>query len=147
VAALNLDRTEVHAPTDGLLSDVTIRVGDYVAPGRPVMALVDAGSLRVEGYFEETKVAHLHVGQAVEVRLMGDEQPLRGHIASISPAIEDRERGPSASLLPNVNPTFSWVRLAQRIPVRITLDKIPQGVALIAGRTASVTALEEDKTK
>src|SRR6202012_475215 len=127
-----LDRTEVHAPTDGMLSDVTIRVGDYVAPGRPVMALVDGASLRVEGYFEETKLPHLHLGQAVEVRLMGEEQPIRGHIASISPAIEDRERGPSASMLPNVNPTFSWVRLGQRIPVRITLDKIPPRAALVA---------------
>lgn len=142
VAALNLDRTEVRAPADGLLSDVSVRVGDYVSPGRAVMAMVDSASLRVEGYFEETKIPYLHVGQAVEVRLMGEETPLRGHIASIAPAIEDRERGPSANLLPNVNPTFSWVRLAQRIPVRIVLDKLPQGVRLIAGRTASVTALE-----
>ena len=146
VAALNLDRTEVHAPTDGYLSDVTVRVGDYVAPGKGVMALVDAASLRVEGYFEETKMPHLHIGQAVEVRLMGEETPIRGHIQSISPAIEDRERGPSASMLPNVNPTFSWVRLAQRIPVRIALDKVPAGIRLIAGRTASVTALQEAET-
>ena len=143
VAALNLDRTEVHAPADGFLSDVTVRVGDYVAPGKAVMALVDAASVRVEGYFEETKMPHLHVGQAVEVRLMGEETPIRGHIQSISPAIEDRERGPSSNLLPNVNPTFSWVRLAQRIPVRIALDKVPSGIRLIAGRTASVTALQE----
>jgi RND family efflux transporter MFP subunit len=142
VAQLNLDRTEVRAPADGMLSDVNVRVGDYVSPGRAVMAMVDQASLRIEGYFEETKIPHLHVGQAVEVRLMGEERPLHGHIVSISPAIEDRERGPSANLLPNVNPTFSWVRLAQRIPVRISLDKIPDGVRLIAGRTASVTALE-----
>jgi len=143
VAALNLDRTEVRAPTDGYLSDVTVRVGDYVAPGKAVMALVDAASVRVEGYFEETKMQSLHVGQAVEVHLMGEDTLLHGHIQSISPAIEDRERGPSASMLPNVNPTFSWVRLAQRIPVRIALDKVPAGVRLIAGRTASVTALTE----
>lgn len=143
LAALNLDRTAVRAPADGLLSDVNVRVGDYVSPGRAVMAMVDSKSLRVEGYFEETKIPHLHLGQPVEVRLMGEDRPLRGHIVSISPAIEDRERGPSASMLPNVNPTFSWVRLAQRIPVRIALDKIPDGLRLIAGRTASVTALEE----
>jgi len=142
VAALNLDRTEVRAPTDGFLSDVTVRVGDYVAPGKAVVALVDAASVRVEGYFEETKMPRLHVGQAVEVKLMGEETPLRGHIQSIAPAIEDRERGPSSNMLPNVNPTFSWVRLAQRIPVRIALDKVPAGISLIAGRTASVTALE-----
>lgn len=142
VAQLNVDRIQVRAPADGLLSDVSVRVGDYVSPGKAVMAMVDSASLRVEGYFEETKIPHLHIGQAVEVRLMGEETPLRGHIVSIAPAIEDRERGPSANLLPNVNPTFSWVRLAQRIPVRIVLDKLPQGVRLIAGRTASVTALE-----
>ena len=142
LASLNLDRTEVHAPANGMLSDVNVRVGDYVSPGKAVMAMVDSASLRIEGYFEETKIPHLHIGQAVEVRLMGEETPLRGHIVSIAPAIEDRERGPSASLLPNVNPTFSWVRLAQRIPVRIALDKIPEGLRLIAGRTASVTALE-----
>jgi len=147
VAALNLDRTEVHAPTDGYLSDVTLRVGDYVSPGKAVMALVDAASIRVEGYFEETKMPRLHVGQAVEVRLMGEEVSIRGHIQSISPAIEDRERGPSSSMLPNVNPTFSWVRLAQRIPVRIALDKVPAGIRLIAGRTASVTALPEAQAK
>jgi multidrug resistance efflux pump len=73
---------------------------------------------------------------------MGEDKALRGHIVSMAPAIEDRERGPSASMLPNVNPTFSWVRLAQRIPVRIALDKIPDGLRLIVGRTASVTALE-----
>jgi len=78
---------------------------------------------------------------------MGEEAPIRGHIQSISPAIEDRERGPSANLLPNVNPTFSWVRLAQRIPVRIALDKVPAGIRLIAGRTASVTALTEVEVK
>jgi multidrug resistance efflux pump len=142
VAALNLDRTDVHAPSDGSLSDVNVRVGDYVSPGKPVMALVDSATLRIEGYFEETKIPHLRVGQAVEVRLMGEEANLPGHIVSIAPAIEDRERGPSASMLPNVNPTFSWVRLAQRIPVRIALDKIPDGFRLIAGRTASVTALQ-----
>jgi len=141
VAALNLDRTEVRAPVDGMLSDVNVRIGDYVSPGRAVMAMVDSASLRVEGYFEETKIPLLHVGQAVEVRLMGEETPLRGRIQSISPAIEDRERGPSSNLLPNVNPTFSWVRLAQRIPVRIALDKVPADIRLIAGRTASVTAL------
>ena len=147
VAALNLARTEIHAPTDGYLSDVTLRVGDYVSPGKGVMALVDTASLRVEGYFEETKLPHLRLGQPVEVRMMGEDLPIRGHIMSISPAIEDRERGPSASMLPNVNPTFSWVRLAQRIPVRIALDKVPAGVQLIAGRTASVTALAEAQAK
>ena len=116
VAALNVERTIVRAPTDGMLSDVSLKIGDYVSPGRPVLGLIDSASLRVEGYFEETKLAGLHVGQKVEVRLMGETTPLHGHIQSIAGAIEDRDRTASASLVPNVNPTFSWDRLAQRRP-------------------------------
>lgn len=143
VAALNLERTEVLAPVDGMTSDIALRVGDYVSPGKPVLALIDVASLRVEGYFEETKLPRLHVGQKVEVRLMGEDKLMFGHIQSIAGAIEDRERGPSSSLLPNVNPTFSWVRLAQRIPVRITLDAPPTDILLIAGRTANVAVVDE----
>ena len=143
IAALNLERTEVLAPVDGMTSDIALRVGDYVSPGKPVLALIDQASLRVEGYFEETKLPRLHVGQKVEVRLMGEDKPMFGHIQSIAGAIEDRERAPSSSLLPNVNPTFSWVRLAQRIPVRITLDAPPIDILLIAGRTASVAVVDE----
>ena len=144
VAALNLERTVVVAPVDGMASDISLRVGDYVSPGKPVLALIDAASLRVEGYFEETKLPRLHIGQRVEVALMGENTPLHGHIQSIAGAIEDRERAPSSSLLPNVNPTFSWVRLAQRIPVRIALDSTPADVLLIAGRTASVTVKDDE---
>ncbi len=143
VAALNLARTTITAPVDGTLSEVGLRVGDYVAPGKPVMALIDSTSFRVEGYFEETKLPRLRIGAPVDIALMGEKTILHGHIDSIAAAIEDRERAPSATLLPNVNPTFSWVRLAQRIPVRITLDKVPADVRLIAGRTASVTIVEK----
>ena len=143
VAVLNLERTVVRAPVDGVMSDISLRVGEYVSPGKPVLAEIDAGSLRVEGYFEETKLPRIHVGDAVEVRLMGDGTLLRGHVQSIAGAIEDRERGASANLLPNVNPTFSWVRLAQRIPVRVHLDQAPGDVRLIAGRTATVTVLDD----
>lgn len=142
LAALNLERTVVRAPVDGILSDISLRVGDYVSPGKPVLALIDTASLRVEGYFEETKLPRLRVGQKVEVLLMGENKPLQGHIQSIAGAIEDRERGPSASLLPNVNPTFTWVRLAQRIPVRVALDTPPPELRLVAGRTATVTIIE-----
>jgi multidrug resistance efflux pump len=147
LAALNLHRTVVFAPADGFLSDLTIRAGDYVTAGRPVLALIDAHSLRVEGYFEETKLRGVHVGQEATVRLMGDGTLLHGHVQSIAPGIEDRERGASSSLLPNVNPTFSWVRLAQRIPVRISLDRVPGDVRLIAGRTATVAIVERATTK
>ena len=139
LAALNLRRTVVTAPADGFLSDVEVRAGDYVTAGRPVLALIDTSTLRVEGYFEETKLADLRVGQAVTVRIMGERTPLRGHIQSIAAGIEDRDRAAGANLLPNVNPTFSWVRLAQRVPVRIALDTRPADLRLIAGRTATVS--------
>ncbi len=141
LAALNLKRTLVTAPTDGFLSDLTLRTGDYVTAGKPVLALIDSRSFRVEGYFEETKLKGLHVGQKVDVRVMGEDRPLHGHIQSIAAGIEDRDRAAGASLLPNVNPTFSWVRLAQRVPVRVALDETPKDLRLIAGRTATVAVL------
>ncbi len=142
LAALNLQRTAVLAPANGVLSDLTLRVGDYVTAGKPVLALIDSGTLRVEGYFEETKLGRLHIGQPVTVRLMGDSADLRGHVQSIAAGIEDRDRSQSSNLLPNVNPTFSWVRLAQRIPVRVLLDQPPKDLSLIVGRTATVAAIE-----
>lgn len=141
VAALNLERTVVHAPTDGFLSDLTLRTGDYVTAGKPVLALIDARSFRVEGYFEETKLSGLRIGQPVSVKVMGEDRALKGHIQSIAAGIEDRDRGASNSMLPNVNPTFSWVRLAQRVPVRVALDQTPRDLRLIAGRTATVAVI------
>ncbi|ADG11588.1 efflux RND transporter periplasmic adaptor subunit [Caulobacter segnis] len=141
VAALNLKRTEVLAPTDGFLSDLTLRTGDYVTAGKPVLALIDSHSFRVEGYFEETKLSGLRIGQPVSVKIMGEDRTLKGHIQSIAAGIEDRDRAASDNLLPNVNPTFSWVRLAQRVPVRVALDQTPRDLRLIAGRTATVSVL------
>lgn len=147
LAALNLERTLVVAPTDGFLSDLTLRTGDYVTAGKPVLALIDSRSYRVEGYFEETKLKGLHVGQKVSVTVMGEDRPLHGHIQSIAAGIEDRDRAAGASLLPNVNPTFSWVRLAQRVPVRVALDETPKDLRLIAGRTATVAVLGQAQGK
>ena len=142
LAALNLSRTVVAAPTDGYLSDLTLRVGDYAAAGRPLMALIDSRSFRVEGYFEETKLPKLRIGQPVSVKVMGEPETLRGHIVSIAAGIEDRDRASGSNLLPSVNPTFSWVRLAQRVPVRIALDQTPADIRLISGRTATVSVLD-----
>lgn len=139
-AALNLERTAVRAPVDGFMTDQTIRVGDYVTAGHAVFGLIDQRSFRVEGYFEETKLPRLVVGAPVTVKIMGEPRTLRGHIESIALGIENRDRTWGSSLLPNVNPTFSWVRLAQRIPVRVAIDQIPPDVRLIAGRTATVSA-------
>lgn len=138
-ARLNLERTTVISPVDGIAANVALEPGDYASAGKAVLGVVNTASLRVDGYFEETKLPRIHVGDTAEIQLMGDSATLYGHVESISPGIEDRERGASATLLPNVNPTFSWVRLAQRIPVRIALDRVPQSVRLIAGRTATVT--------
>ncbi|HEY6642635.1 HlyD family efflux transporter periplasmic adaptor subunit [Povalibacter sp.] len=137
-ARLNLERTVVRASVNGVASNVNVQPGDYAAVGRPLVALLNVDSLRVEGYFEETKLPLIRVGDPALIRLMGLEHDLRGTVESIAAGIEDRDRGPSSSGLANINPSFSWVRLAQRIPVRIRIDAAPQNVRLIAGRTATV---------
>ncbi|GLK82423.1 efflux RND transporter periplasmic adaptor subunit [Ancylobacter defluvii] len=143
LAKLNLERTEVKAPVNGTISNLSLRPGDYVTAGTAKVALVDTDSLRIEGYFEETKLARIRVGAPVSIRLMGQAAPLRGHVESIATGIEDRERTVGNGLLANINPTFSWVRLAQRVPVRIVLDEAPDGVQLVAGLTATVSVLEK----
>lgn len=141
VARLDLERTVVYSPVDGYLSDRTIRLGDYVKTGVPVLSIVDTASLRVEGYFEETKLHAIAVGQPVDIKLMGESQHLRGRVQSIAAGIEDRDRSRGSTLLPNINPSFNWVRLAQRIPVRVSIDEAPADVRLITGRTATLTVL------
>lgn len=106
------------------------------------MALVDTDALHVEGYFEETKLARIRIGDKVQVRLMGEKTTLTGHVESIAAGIEDRDCAEGATMLANVNPTFSWVRLAQRVPVRIALDNVPGNVSLVAGRSARVEVLD-----
>ncbi|KQS03455.1 hypothetical protein ASG11_03580 [Sphingomonas sp. Leaf357] len=138
-AALNLDRTTVRASVHGIVTNLDLHPGDFIAAGAQAMALVDTDSIRVEGYFEETKLGQIHLGDAVTVHLMGEPRALTGHVDSIAAGINDAERTTTGNLLPNVNPTFNWVRLAQRIPVRVKLDRVPAGVSLIVGRTATVT--------
>ncbi|MCK8783123.1 HlyD family secretion protein [Roseomonas sp. NAR14] len=142
VARLNLQRSEVVASVNGTISNLALRPGDYVPAGRAVLALVDADSFHVSGYFEETKLPRIHPGAPATIRLMGETALIRGHVESIAGGIVDRERGEGTNLLANVNPTFNWVRLAQRIPVRIALDEVPPGIRLVAGRTATVTVTD-----
>ncbi|PWB30678.1 efflux transporter periplasmic adaptor subunit [Pseudomonas sp. SDI] len=142
-AQLNLDRSVVRSPVDGYLNDRAPRAHEFVTAGHPVLSVVDGTSYHVDGYFEETKLAGIKVGQAVDIRVMGDNSRLRGHVQSIAAGIEDRDRSSGANLLPNVNPAFSWVRLAQRIPVRIAFDEVPEDFRMIAGRTATVSILED----
>ncbi len=139
VARLNLERSRVIAPVNGTVTNFELRPGDYVTAGRPVLALLDRDTLRVEGYFEETKLPRIVPGAPASVRLMGERATIRGHVESIAGGIEDRDRAAGPNLLANVNPTFSWVRLAQRIPVRIAIDQVPPGLRLLPGRTATVS--------
>ena len=139
VAKLNLERTRVVSPVEGYVNDRLPRLGDYVSTGKPVLSMVDARSFHVEGYFEETKLHGIHIGSPVDIRIMGEKNVLHGHVQSIAAGIEDRDRTSSNSLLPNINPTFNWVRLAQRVPVRIQFDQMPADVRLVAGRTATVS--------
>jgi multidrug resistance efflux pump len=138
LAQLNLDRTEVKASVNGIITNFDLRPGDYVTAGKPVTALVDTDSVHVDGYFEETKLPRIRVGDRATVRLMGESREIAGRVQSIAGGIVDRERADGGDLLANVNPTFSWVRLAQRIPVRIALENVPPDIRLVPGRTATV---------
>lgn len=141
-ARLDLARSHVVAPVDGYLNDRLPRLGDYVVTGKPALSMVDQHAIYVEGYFEETKLPRIHIGDAADVKLMGERVVLHGVVQSLSAGIEDRDRNVGANLLPNVNPTFNWVRLAQRVPVRVALRDVPANVRLISGRTATVSVHE-----
>jgi multidrug resistance efflux pump len=130
VAKLNLRRTEVRAPVDGYITNLAVHAGDYVTAGVAKLAVVDRNSFWVYGYFEENKLSLLHLGDPVEIRLMSFRTPLHGHIESMSRGITDRDNPTGRELLADVNPVFNWVRLAQRVPVRVRLDRIPENMPL-----------------
>lgn len=138
-AQLNLDRSVVRAPVNGVLTNFSMKPGNYVTAGTAVTALIDSDSYYVAGYFEENKLDRIKVGDPALVYLMGSKTPLKGHVDGVAGGIEDRERSDTSAQLANVTPTFTWVRLAQRVPVRVALDALPDDTALVAGRTASVT--------
>ncbi|MFC7066897.1 HlyD family secretion protein [Brucella rhizosphaerae] len=141
LASLNLDRSSVKAPVNGVITNFSLQPGDYVTTGSAVTALVDTDSFYVSGYFEENKLERIQIGDPVLVDVMGSKVQLKGKVEGIAGGIEDRERTDSTSLLANVSPTFNWVRLAQRVPVRVKLEEVPQGVHLVAGRTVSVSVV------
>lgn len=138
-AKLDLERSTVAAPVDGIVTNFDLLPGRYVSAGASVFAMIDSHSFRVEGYFEETKLRRIRIGDDAAVKLIGDSRVLSGHVESIAYGIEDQNRSTSSDLLASVNPTFSWVRLAQRIPVRIKLNDVPPDLLLVAGRTATVS--------
>ncbi|WP_342111127.1 HlyD family secretion protein [Methylobacterium sp. SI9] len=143
LAKLNLERSAVRAAVNGRIANMELRPGAYVTTGRGVMALIDSDTVRIEGYFEETKLPRIRVGAPATVQLMGEAGVLKGHVASIAGGIAETGRSDATNLLANVNPTFSWVRLAQRIPVRIALDPGVSDPRLVSGRTATVSIAPE----
>lgn len=137
-AQLDLSRSTVRARVNGIVTNLHLTPGDFVKRGQGVVALVDRDSFYVDGYFEETKLQGIRPGDRMEIRLMGVARPVWGRVEAIARAISDQERQDRPGMVPRVNPTFSWVRLAQRIPVRIALDPLPPGLLLVAGETATV---------
>ncbi|MBJ6132832.1 HlyD family secretion protein [Ochrobactrum sp. Q0168] len=142
LAALNMERSSVKATVNGVITNFSLQPGDYVTAGSAVTALVDTDSYYVAGYFEENKLERIKIGDPVLVDVMGSKVQLKGKVEGIAGGIEDRERTATTSLLANVTPTFNWVRLAQRVPVRVKLEEVPDGVHLVAGRTVSVSVVE-----
>jgi multidrug resistance efflux pump len=137
-AKLDLARTELRAPTDGYVTRLRLNKGDYAVAGQPNLALIDAHSFWITGYFEETKLHGIQPGAAARIRLMGFDQVLPGRVASIGRGITDNNQQADAQGLPSVEPSFSWVRLAQRIPVRVEFEHVPHDVVLAAGMTGSI---------
>ncbi|MEG4676757.1 HlyD family secretion protein [Enterobacter cloacae] len=138
LAELNLAHASVCSPVSGYVTHLRLRPGDYATAGETKVAIVDAHSFWVVGYFEETKLRHIRVGDSAQVALMGYDPVLTGHVESIGHGIGDNNDETGGLGLPDVEPTFSWVRLAQRVPVRIHIDTLPKGVELVAGLSASV---------
>lgn len=143
-ARLDLERTTVRSPVDGYVTQLRLQAGDYAEAGNTNLFVVDGHSFWVTGYFEETKLPGVRIGAPVSIKLMGFAPLLEGHVASMGRGIADANELRSDSGLPRVSPTFSWIRLAQRVPVRIELDKVPDGVELAAGMTASVEVTSPD---
>jgi multidrug resistance efflux pump len=141
-AALNLKRTEVRASVNGFITNLNVSKGVYAVQGKPVMALIDSDSYRVEAYFEETKIPHIRAGDAAEIRLMDGSPALQGTVLGIARGITDQDNKDGPELLSSVNPTFTWVRLAQRIPVRVHITHVPPGVLISAGMTCIVVIKE-----
>jgi RND family efflux transporter MFP subunit len=138
LAELNLERTVVRAPVTGYVTNLNVHAGDFAAVGSAKLALINSESFYVVGYFEETKLPLLKVNDKVEVHMMSGDAQLQGHIESIARGITDRDANLGRELLADVNPTFNWVRLAQRVPVRIHIDDKPKNLDLVAGTTCTV---------
>jgi multidrug resistance efflux pump len=138
VAKLNMTRTIVYSPVNGYVTNLHLRIGDYATAGATKLSVLDSDSFWVAGYFEETKLPRIHVGEPARIKLMGVDREIGGHVESISSGIADPNSGGTGAGLANVDPIFTWVRLAQRIPVRIHMDHIPADVKVVAGQTCTI---------
>jgi len=138
-AQWQLGQTAVKSPIDGWVTNLTTRVGDYASAGHPVFALVDSNSFYVIGYFEETKLRHIRAGDSAQIVLYSSKQTLQGHVSSIGRAIVDQSIEDGNSLVANIKPNIPWVRLAQRVPVRIELNGLPADTTLVSGTTCTVS--------
>jgi multidrug resistance efflux pump len=137
-ARVNLERTRIASPVNGYVTNLLTQFGDYATIGQKVISVVDIDSFWVDGYFEETSLGKIHEGDRAAVKLMGYSQVVRGHVGGIARGINVPNAQPDQAGLASVNPIFTWVRLAQRVPVRIHIDEVPDGVRLVAGMTATV---------
>jgi multidrug resistance efflux pump len=137
-ARVDLERTSIRSPVNGYVTNLLVQLGDYANIGQNEISVVDAGSFWVDGYFEETSIGSIHEGDPAEIKLMGYSQIVRGHVDSIARGINVPNAQPDRAGLASVNPIFTWVRLAQRVPVRIRIDQVPDGVRLVSGTTATV---------
>ena len=141
-AGLNLEFTEVRAPGDGFVTNLALRLGTQAVANQPALALVDVSSFRVEGYFRETRIGGMQPGDHAVITLMTyPDTPLTGYVDSLGWGIAQQDGSTGESLLPNINPTFEWIRLAQRIPVRIQLTDVPEEIKLRVGTTCSVLVM------
>lgn len=138
-AEINLKRTEIRSPVNGYVTNLLLRAGDYARQGAASISIIDADSFWIDGYFEETKMARVCVGARVEAQLLGYSAPIIGHVQTITRGLSVSNAAAGAQGLPNVDPVYTWVRLAQRVPVRIAIDEVPPGVPLVSGMTATVT--------
>jgi RND family efflux transporter MFP subunit len=137
-ARINLDRTQIRSPVNGWVTNLMIRLGDYARVGDTAISVVDADSFWVDGYFEETMLGAIREGDPAQIKLMGYRKIIHGRVGSIGHGINVPNAQPNQQGLATVNPIFTWVRLAQRVPVRIVIDQVPDGVRLVAGMTATV---------
>ncbi|CAM3924656.1 efflux RND transporter periplasmic adaptor subunit [Serratia silvae] len=143
-AKWNLSKTRIYAPTDGYITNLQARVGNYATAGTPLVALVDTHSFYVLGYFEETKLRHIREGRKADIVLYNGNIQLQGVVESIGRAIYDQSADSSSDLLMDVKPNVPWVRLAQRVPVRIRLIDVPADLPLVAGTTCTISIHQPD---